>query len=152
MAVDVVTQIEIDRPRRQVADYAANPDNATAWYRNIKRVEWRAGTDVAVGARVAFVAEFLGRRLAYTYEFREFTPGERLVMATSDGPFAMQTTYEWADTGSGGTRMTLRNRGNPSGFSTLVAPFMSGAMRRANRKDLERLKELLEAQTAAPAG
>jgi hypothetical protein len=57
----------------------------------------------------------------------------------------METTYTWADTRSGGTKMTLRNRGQPAGFSKLVAPLMEAAMRRANRKDLERLKKLLEA-------
>ena len=144
MSVDVVTNIEIGRPREEVAAYAADPDNATLWYTNIKSVEWRSGNALAVGAQVAFVADFLGRRLAYTYEIRELVPGERLVMATSDGPFAMETTYSWADTAAGGTRMTLRNRGNPSGFSSLAAPFMSRAMRRANRKDLERLKKTLE--------
>jgi hypothetical protein len=67
-------------------------------------------------------------------------------MSTTDGPFAMETTYAWADA-AGGTRMTLRNRGEPAGFSKLVAPMMASAMRRANRKDLARLKELLEAGT-----
>jgi uncharacterized membrane protein len=144
MNVDVVTEIDINRPRQEVAAYAADPDNATSWYENIRSVEWRSGTTLAVGSHVAFVAEFLGRRIAYTYEIRDYTPGERLVMATSDGPFAMETTYSWSDTAAGGTHMTLRNRGTPSGFSTVMAPFMSGAMRRANRKDLQRLKLLLE--------
>ena len=85
----------------------------------------------------------MGRRLAYTYEVVEAAPGERLVMRTADGPFPMETTYTWADAG-GGTRMTLRNRGNPVGFSILVAPFMAAAVRRANRKDLARLKARLE--------
>jgi hypothetical protein len=93
---------------------------------------------------VAFVASFLGRRLAYTYEVRELVPGVRLVMSTETGPFAMETTYTWDEASDGGTRMTLRNRGEPSGFSRIAAPMLAGAMRRANRKDLARLKRILE--------
>jgi uncharacterized protein YndB with AHSA1/START domain len=144
MPVDVVTEIEIDRPRAEVAAYATDPDNATAWYENIERVEWETEPPLALGSRIAFVARFLGRRLAYTYEFRELVPGERLVMSTAEGPFPMETTYTWADTATGGTRMTLRSRGEPSGFSRVAAPMMTSAMRRANRKDLGRLKEILE--------
>jgi hypothetical protein len=143
--VDVRTEIEIDRPRPGVAAFASDPDNALAWYRNILAVEWRTPRPVAVGSRIAFVARFLGRRLGYTYEVREVVAGERFVMATSEGPFPMETTYTWHDTPTGGTRMTLRNRGEPSGFSRLAAPFMIPAMRRANTKDLQRLKSLLEA-------
>jgi uncharacterized protein YndB with AHSA1/START domain len=144
MPLDVETEVEIDRPRGDVSAYAADPDNATAWYENIERVEWKTERPLSVGSRIAFVARFLGRRLAYTYEVRELVPGERLVMATADGPFPMETTYTWADTATGGTRMVLRNRGEPSGFSRVAAPMMAGAMRRANRKDLERLRRSLE--------
>jgi hypothetical protein len=93
---------------------------------------------------MAFVAQFLGRRLAYTYEIVELVPGRRLVMRTAEGPFPMETTYAWEESGAGRTKMTLRNRGAPSGFSKLVAPLIASAMRRANRKDLSRLKALLE--------
>ena len=144
MAVDVVTDIVINRPRDQVAAFAADPSHAPEWYVNIRSVEWLTPPPVSVGSRVAFVAQFLGRRLAYTYQIVEFEAGRRIVMRTAEGPFPMETTYTWSSTTDGATRMTLQNRGEPAGFSRLVAPFMASAMRRANRKDLARLKRLLE--------
>jgi uncharacterized membrane protein len=144
VAVDVSSEIEISRPRAEVAAYAGDPDHATAWYRNIKAVEWRSPRTLAVGSRIAFVAQFLGRRLEYTYEVVELVPGERFVMRTAEGPFAMETTYTWRDAPEGATTMTLRNRGEPAGFAKVTAPMMAGAMRRANRNDLRRLKEILE--------
>ena len=147
MAVDVRTEIEIERRRTEVSTYAANPDNATSWYENIESVEWETEPPVAAGSRVAFSARFLGRRLAYTYEVRELVPGERLVMKTAQGPFPMETTYTWEDTPTGGTRMTLRNHGEPTGFANVAAPVMARAIRRANRKDLERLTRILESRT-----
>ena len=145
MDMDVSTEIEINRPRSEVASYASDPDNATTWYRNIKRVEWESAPGALdVGARIAFVAEFLGRTISYTYEVKEVVPDERFVMATAEGPFAMETTYLWADTPAGGTLMQLRNRGKPSGFGKMAAPMMKAAMQRANNKDLALLKKILE--------
>jgi hypothetical protein len=144
MEVDVVTEIEIARPRDEVAAYASEPDHATSWYRNIKRVDWVTPKPLQVGSKVDFVAQFLGRTIAYTYEVKEMRRGERFVMATPEGPFAMETTYTWSDSPGGGTKMTLRNRGRPSGFGKVAAPMMTSAMRRANAKDLARLKEILE--------
>ena len=152
MPVDVLTEIEIDRPRAEVAEFAAGPDNAPRWYANIESVEWKTEPPLSVGGRVAFVARFLGRRLAYTYEVEALLPGEILVMATREGPFPMETTYTWTDTAEGGTRMTLRNRGGPSGFGKLAGPVVAAAVRRANRKDLATLKQVLEAMPAHGAG
>jgi uncharacterized membrane protein len=143
MPVDVLTEIEITRPRAEVAAYACDPDNATRWYENIESVEWRTPPPLAVGTRLEFVARFLGRRLAYTYEVREHVPGERFVMSTAQGAFPMETTYRFEDA-PGGSRMTLRNRGEPSGFAKIGAPLMERAMRRANQADLRRIKEILE--------
>jgi hypothetical protein len=144
MAVDVVTEIEIARAREDVAAFAADPDNAIDWYANIESVSWRTPPPLTTGSELDFVARFLGRRLAYTYEVTEHAPGERFVMRTAQGPFPMETTYTWDDAGDGATRMALRNRGEPAGFSKVTAPMMAAAMRRANRKDLERLKAILE--------
>jgi Polyketide cyclase / dehydrase and lipid transport len=144
VSVDVVSEIEIARSREEVAAYAVDPDNARAWYRNIKAVDWESPRPLAVGSRIAFVAQFFGRRLAYTYEVREWVPGERFVMGTAQGPFPMETTYTWQDSAGNSTRMALRNRGRPSGFAKVAAPAMAAAMRRANSEDLRRLKQTLE--------
>lgn len=168
MNVDVTTEIEIARHSDEVATFAMDPDNVPAWYANIQSVEWQTSRPVCMGSRVAFVAQFLGRRLAYTYEVVVLEPGRRLVMRTAEGPFPMETTYTFesvsvpehaqpattprsgdqarpqATMRAGRTRMTLQNRGTPSGFSAWLAPFMSIAVRRATRKDLARLKAILE--------
>ena len=144
MNVDVSTDAVIHRPPQEVAAYAADPQHAPDWYVNIKSVEWKTPPPFRVGSKVAFVAHFLGRRMAYTYEIVEFVPGRRLVMRTAEGPFPMETAYTWESAGDGATRMTLRNRGTPAGFSRLFAPFIAVAMKRANRKDLAALKALLE--------
>jgi uncharacterized protein YndB with AHSA1/START domain len=146
MAVDVLTEIVIDRPVETVAEYVADPSHAPEWYANIESVQWQTAPPVAVGSRLDFVAHFLGRRLAYTYEIIDLVPQERLVMRTAQGPFPMETSYQWSPEGENSTRMTLRNRGEPSGFAGVAAPLMSAAMRRANQKDLARLKSVLESR------
>lgn len=152
MPVDVETSIEISAPREVVAAFASDPENAPRWYVNITSVTWETTPPAEVGSRIAFVAHFLGRRIGYTYEVRELVAGERFVMSTAEGPFPMRTTYTWADTADGGTTMTLRNDGEPSGFGRLAAPVMAAAMRRANLKDLQALKALLEAPGAGGPG
>ena len=144
MSVDVQVEVVIDRPVIEVASFAGDPDNAPQWYANITSVSWQTPPPVVVGSRMNFVAHFLGRTLAYTYEVVELDPDRKLVMRTADGPFLMETTYTWTDTEAGSTRMTLRNRGTPAGFAKLTAPMVERAMRRATSKDLLRLKRLLE--------
>lgn len=144
MTVDVTTEIDIARPVPEVAAYATDPANAPSWYANIESVEWKTEPPVRVGSVVAFEARFLGRRLAYDYEFVELVRDHRLVMRTAQGAFPMETTYTWTPSSDGGTHMTLRNRGEPAGFFRVAEPLMVPAMRRANRNDLAALKAILE--------
>ena len=143
MSVDVTVETRIERPVAEVAAFAGDPGNAPSWYVNIESVRWQTPPPVQVGSRMDFVASFLGRRIEYTYEVAELVPGERLVMRTAQGPFPMQTTYTW-EPADGGTRMTLRNNGVPSGFARVATPVMALAMRRAMTKDLAALKRRLE--------
>jgi hypothetical protein len=145
VSVDVTTDVVIGRDPADVAAYAGDPSNAPEWYANIDEVRWETEPPLRVGSRLTFVARFLGRHLEYTYEIVEFEPGSRMVMSTARGPFPMETTYVWEPAGDGATRMTLRNRGEPAGFSRVAGAVMAPAMRRANREDLAALKRILEA-------
>jgi len=146
MAVDVQTEVVIARPCDQVAAYAADPANAPHWYANIASVTWQTPPPMRVGSRLEFVARFLGRTLVYTYEVVQYEPGAKLVMRTAQGPFPMETTYLFDPVDATRTRMRLRNRGQPAGFAAVAAPAMAAAMRRANTKDLARIKQLLETE------
>jgi len=143
VTVDVTTEIVIDRLVDAVARVAADPTNAPKWYENIESVSWKTEPPPQIGSLVTFVAKFLGRRLEYTYEIVELDD-HHLVMRTAEGPFPMETTYTFTPVSPTSTRMTLRNRGEPSGFSKVAAPLMVTAMRCANQKDLAKLKALVE--------
>ncbi len=144
--VDVLTEITINRSVEIVSVYAADPDHAPAWYDNISSARWISSKPLQVGSQIAFEAQFLGRRLSYTYEVVAYEPGNSMVMQTAEGPFPMRTAYNWEALDHDKTRMTLRNTGKPSGFSKLVAPLMAMMMKKANRKDLKKLKTILEGE------
>ena len=145
--MDVLVETVIDRPVAEVAAYAGDPSHAPEWYTNIREVSWQTEPPVAVGSRLDFVAQFLGRRLAYTYEVVELVAGERLRMRTADGPFPMETTYTWWDEeeveGRPRTGMSLRNAGRPKAMTTLASGAVTLGMKRAMRRDLERLRLVL---------
>lgn len=142
--VKVITSIQIARPIEIVSNFASNPDNATAWYKNIKLVKWISSKPLRMDSQVAFEANFLGKKLSYTYQIIELELPYKMVMTTSQGPFPMTTTYFWEQIDANQTKMTLINEGVPQGFSKLVSPFMAKAMQKANVNDLMQLKSILE--------
>lgn len=142
--VNILSETIIEVPVHRVAAFAADPDRAPEWYTNIKSVHWQTAKPLTRNSRIAFTAYFLGRKMEYTYEVIEFTPGKKLVMQTTEGPFPMETTYTWQPVDDRPTWMTLRNRGIPNGFSALLTPLLKIAMKRANQKDLQMLKQILE--------
>ena len=143
MRVDVTTSTVVARPLEEVAAYLVDAGHAPQWYANIVRVQPLTPPPYTVGSRMTFEARFLGRTLIYTYEITALDPASGLTMTTHEGPFPMTTVYGWEPAGDG-TRVTLRNHGEPSGFGAVAAPVMAAALRRANKADLARLRAVLE--------
>ena len=120
--VNVVTEIDINKPIEIVSAYAANPDNAPEWYINIKSAVWKTEKPLKIGSKVAFVAQFLGKTIAYTYEFTEIVPAKKIVMHTSEGPFPMETTYTWVSLGANQTKWFCKIEEHQLGSQNFLLP------------------------------
>jgi len=133
---DVLSQIEIDRPRSEVADYVSDPENATEWSQNISKAAWKSPKPLSAGSEFAFEARFMDQTRELTYQVTEYVPGESLVMSSTSGPYPMETGYRFSDTPAGGTKVELRNVAHDAD--------MVSALEIGNRQDLARLKSILE--------
>jgi uncharacterized membrane protein len=143
VTIDVTAQVEIARPRPEVAAYMTDPANDPAWIGGVREVRLVTPPPVAVGSRVARVASFLGRRVEYVNEIVELDPGRVLDMRSVKAPFPMRVTYSFDD-GGGATIVRNRVRGDPGGFFALFGPLLAPLVRRSVQGDLERLRAVLE--------
>ena len=142
--MNVQSEILINKPVDKVADFAANPDNASQWYFNIESVKWKTPRPLAVGSQIVFKAQFLRRKRIYIYVITEYIPGQKLVMQTAEAPFPVQTTYTWRKETNDQTRMSLHNNGHLGGVLKLFSPFIKTMMRKENNRDLKKIKQILE--------
>lgn len=147
--VDITVRTVYEAPRELVAGVAGDPAQAPRWQSSVQEVRWHAEPVVTLGVRLDLVTHFLKRELSYTYEVVDWIPGERLVLRTDQGPVPMELTYIWWDeddeqeTGQPRTGMSLRQVGRPRGLTTLGTGAVSLGLKRAMRRDLERLREVL---------
>ena len=148
MSIDISVATTIGRPREEVAEFATDPTNDTAWIGGISEARVVTDGPPGPGSRVARVASFLGKRIEYVNEVDELVPGERLVMHSVAGPFPMRITYEFADAGDGSVAR-IRVEGDAGGFYAIATPILRRKVRRSVEADLARLKHLLE--RAVPA-
>jgi uncharacterized membrane protein len=147
MTTDVAVERRVERPREEVAAYAADWRNEKEWIGALQEVRLVQAEPL----QVARVASFLGKRVEYVNEVVEHDPGRRLVMRSVKAPFPMTVTYEFEDAGEGGSVMRIRTQGDASGFYRIAGPLLSRAVKRGLERDLGQLKERLEAGPGAAA-
>jgi uncharacterized protein YndB with AHSA1/START domain len=135
VSVDVTAEVRIARDVRTVWDYMTDPENEPEWIGGLKEARLVDDGPLKVGSRVERVAGFLGRRIEYVNEVTELEPPRRLDMRSVKAPFPMRITY----TLEGDGETTVRNHVRGGGVR-LLSPFV----KRNIRRDLERLREILE--------
>jgi uncharacterized membrane protein len=142
MSIDVVAEVNVRRPREQVAAYMSDPANDPEWIGGLREARVLGDGPFGEGSRVARVASFMGRRVEYVNEITTLEPGRILEMRSVKAPFPMHITYTFEDR-DGGTAVRNRVRGG-GGLFSLGSPLFAPMVRRNVRKDLERLRDLLE--------
>ena len=143
MAVDIEADITIKRSREDVARFASDPTNDTAWIGGIVEAKLLTEPPFGKGTKVKRVAKFLGRPIEYAPEVIDYEPNTLVAMST-DSPFPMRIRYEFEDI-EAGTMMRIRVQGEGSGFFKLAEPLLAVMVKRNVSSDLGRLKRLLEA-------
>jgi hypothetical protein len=136
VGVDVTAEVEVRRDRDAVAAYMTDPANDPVWIGGVREARLLGSPPLGEGSRVARVARFMGRKVEYVTEVARLEPGRELDMRSVEGPFPMRITYTFEDR-DGATLVRNRVRG---GGIRIVAPLV----RRNIRRDLERLRDLLE--------
>jgi hypothetical protein len=137
MSVDITASVHVNREPAAVADYMTDPANDPEWIGGLREAELLGDPPVAVGSRVRRVASFLGRRIEYVNEILALDD-TCLDMRSIKAPFPMHITYRFEPAAGGGTDVSNHVRG---GGLRVFAPLV----RRNVQRDLERLRDVLEA-------
>lgn len=136
MSIDVTAEVHVRCDRETVAAYMSDPANDREWIGGVREARLLAEPPLAVGARVARVARFLGRRIEYVMEIERLEPARCVDMRSVAGPFPMRVTYTFEDR-DGGTVARNRVRGGAIGL-------MGPLVRRSIQRDLHALRDRLE--------
>jgi uncharacterized membrane protein len=145
MSIDVVAEVHVRRSREEVAAYMSDPANDAEWIGGLRSAHRLDDGPLRQGSRVARVASFMGRKVEYLNEVTALEPGRRLEMRSVKAPFPMHIVYSFEDR-DGGTAVRNHVRGG-GGILSLGSPLFAPMVRRNVRRDLERLRDVLEAGT-----
>jgi hypothetical protein len=148
VSVDITAQVRVVRPPAEVAAYMSDPANDPEWIGGVREARLEGPPPLRAGSRVARVARFLGKRVEYVNEVVALDD-EHLDMRSVAAPFPMRITYSFTADGPAATIVRNRVRGAPGGFFALFGPLLAPLVRRSVQRDLERLRDVLEARPAA---
>ena len=140
--IEVEHTFEIERPVEEVFAYLTDVARLPEWQSSAESAELVG--ELAEGARIMEVRTFMGRRATSTLEVTEYDPPRRFSLHVVEGPiqYAVEHALEAVN---GRTRITFVGRGETGRVPRLMHGTVRRAVERQFIKDLEALKNRLEA-------
>lgn len=145
----VASSIEIDRPAEDVFAFVAEVANNPRWQRGQRSCRWTTGPPLRVGSSYDQRARFLGRDLVNSFQVDDLDPGRRIRFTSTGGTFPLTITRSVEPIHAERARFTEHVDGGPRGAFRVAEPLLRRMVERAIRRDLPRLKRLLEGHGAA---
>jgi carbon monoxide dehydrogenase subunit G len=138
--------IEIKCPTERVFTYAADIKNLPAWQPTFSEIEQTSPGIIGIGTTFKGKAKAMGRRMAWTSKVTECVPNKKWSEEISAGSMLIkyQITYNPI---VAGTKMSEIFEIQVGGILKLFAPMMVSSMRKQEKVNLAKLKEILEAKT-----
>lgn len=147
----VEESIYIERPADQVFAFYDDRRNDGRWMASVHESEWiDPGEQTAIGRRGRMVMDAIGTR-EFTDVVTAYEPDREVAHRSDGGTLVVGTGCIARPEGTGcRASVWLEPERLPGGvFGRLTAPFVARQVRRNFRRDLERLKVILESRESA---
>jgi uncharacterized membrane protein len=141
---DIRSNVTIHCRKIRIWEYVSDPDNAPEWHEHITSVEWKTPKPAKLGSQINFTVRFVKRTFTYTCGITEWVPLEHVTLETVEGPFPVKIICSLRSLNENTTRITLRSAITLKGVSRLFSRLIAWMVKKANRRDLKKLKALLE--------
>ena len=142
----VEESIDINRPIKEVFNYVSEVGNYPEWMAHALEVHKDTPGPPQQRDRFTLAIKSVGRRFETPYERISYEPNRRYSDRAVGGPNPNQ---RWAcafEEVPGGTRLTRAVDAERGGLLKLLEPLQKRAAERQLRKDLQTLKDVLEAR------
>ena len=142
--IDVVTNLDVDRPAGDVFAFVSDQLNAPRWQHGLHDVRRTTNGPIGVGSEHVFVRRFAGRRIESRNRFVEFEPGRYVAFEIPEGTMTGRASYLVEPIDADRCRVTSTMRFNVAGWMRMAEPLLARVLERDSRRDEQTLKRLLE--------
>ncbi len=140
--IQVENSVVINKPVAEVYAFVTNGENSAKWQGGVESVV-SEGPSNKVGSQFTETRKFLGQEMKTIMEITEVVENEKWSAKVVKGPVPYQVTVKFEAEG-GGTKMTIRIEGEPTGFFKMAEGMVSSQLEKSLAEDSQRVKALLE--------